>query len=125
MEFFGPVGVTNIRTFIDPTNPNRVGVLMDVADMDVVMAAMETPAAAEAMAHDGVVTESLVILADHIRTAELWRALVVEHEVRGVQVHAPPLVAGMKAHGIQEILTFNGDDFIRYREISTLLPNEI
>ena len=35
---------------------------MDVADMDAVMAAMETPAAAEAEARDGVVTETLVIL---------------------------------------------------------------
>ena len=40
-EFFGPLGVTNIRTFVDPTNRTRVGVLMDVADMDTVMAAME------------------------------------------------------------------------------------
>lgn len=63
-EFFGPLGVTNIRTFVDPTNPARVAVLMDVADMDAVMAAMETPAAAEAMAHDGVVSESLVILVE-------------------------------------------------------------
>jgi predicted nucleic acid-binding protein len=50
-------------------------------------------------------TESLVILPDHTRTAELWRALVVNHEIRGVQVHDARLVAGMKAHGIQEILT--------------------
>ena len=63
-EFFGPLGVTNIRTFVDPTNRNRVAVLMDIADMDVVMAAMETPGAAEAMAHDGVVPESLVILVE-------------------------------------------------------------
>ena len=42
-EFFGPLGVTNIRTFVDPTNRTRVAVLMDVADMDAVMAAMETP----------------------------------------------------------------------------------
>ena len=63
-EFFGPLGVTNIRTFVDPTNPTRVGVLFDVADMDVVMSAMETPGAAEAMAHDGVVPESLVILVE-------------------------------------------------------------
>ena len=46
-EFFGPLGVTNIRTFVDPTNRTRVAVLMDVADMDAVMAAMETPAAGE------------------------------------------------------------------------------
>ena len=63
-EFFGPLGVTNIRTFVDPTNPTRVGVLFDVADMDVVMSAMETPGAAEAMAHDGVIPESLVILVE-------------------------------------------------------------
>lgn len=63
-EFFGPLGVTNIRTFVDPTNPNRVGVLMDVADMDAVMAAMETPEAAEAEARDGVVTETLVVLVE-------------------------------------------------------------
>jgi hypothetical protein len=37
---------------------------MDVADMDAVMGAMGTEAAAEAMAHDGVVPESLVILVE-------------------------------------------------------------
>ena len=63
-EFFGPLGVTNIRTFIDPQDATRVAVLMDVADMDAVMAAMATPAAAEAMSHDGVVAESLVLLVE-------------------------------------------------------------
>ena len=59
-EFFGPLGVTDI----DPQNPTRVGLLMEVPDMDAVMAAMETEAAAEAMAHDGVVPETLVILVE-------------------------------------------------------------
>lgn len=63
-EFFGPLGVTNIRTFVDPQNPTRVGLLMDVPDMDAVMAAMETDAAAEAMQHDGVLPETLVILVE-------------------------------------------------------------
>ena len=63
-EFFGPLGVTNIRTFVDPQNPTRVAVLMDVADMDAVMGAMETEAAADAMAHDGVLPETLVILVE-------------------------------------------------------------
>ncbi len=63
-EFFGPLGVTNIRTFVDPQNATRVGLLMDVPDMDAVIAAMETEAAAEAMAHDGVVPETLVILVE-------------------------------------------------------------
>jgi hypothetical protein len=63
-EFFGPLGVTNIRTFVDPEQPTRVAVLMDVADMDAVMSAMESEEAAAAMAHDGVVPESLVILVE-------------------------------------------------------------
>ena len=63
-EFFGPIGVTNIRTFVDPENPSRVGLVMDVSDMDAVMAAMETQAAADAMAHDGVLPETLVILVE-------------------------------------------------------------
>ena len=63
-EFFGPLGVTGIRTVVDPQNPNRVGLLMDVPDMDAVMAAMQTEAGAEAMAHDGVLPETLVILVE-------------------------------------------------------------
>ena len=63
-EFFGPLGVTNIRTFVDPENPSRVGLVMDVSDMDAVMAAMETDAAADAMSYDGVLPETLVILVE-------------------------------------------------------------
>lgn len=63
-EFFGPLGVTNIRTFVDPQKPTRVGVLMDVSDMDSLMAAMESEQAAEAMAFDGVVAETLVMLVE-------------------------------------------------------------
>jgi hypothetical protein len=63
-EFFGPLGVTNIRTFVNPENPTHVGLLMDVADMDAVMGAMQTEAAAAAMDHDGVLPETLVILVE-------------------------------------------------------------
>jgi len=63
-EFFGPLGVTNIRKFVNPENPTRVGVLMDVADMDAFTAAMQTEAGAEAMAYDGVLPETLVILVE-------------------------------------------------------------
>ena len=63
-EFFGPLGVTNIRKFVNPENPTRVGVLMDVADMDAFAAAMQTEAAAEAMDYDGVLPETLVILVE-------------------------------------------------------------
>ena len=63
-ECFGPLGVTNIRTFVDPQNPTRVAVLMDVADMDAFTAAMQSEGAAEAMANDGVLPETLVILVE-------------------------------------------------------------
>jgi hypothetical protein len=63
-EVFGPLGVTNIRTFVDPQNPLHVAVLMDVADLDALMAAMENPEMGEAMTHDGVIPESLVILVE-------------------------------------------------------------
>jgi hypothetical protein len=63
-EFFGPLGVTNIRTFVDPQNPTHVAVLMDVADMDAFTGAMQSQEAAEAMAHDGVLPETLVVLVE-------------------------------------------------------------
>jgi len=63
-EFFGPLGVTNIRTFVDPQNPTHVAVLMDVADMAAFTADMQSQAAAEAMAYDGVLPETLVVLVE-------------------------------------------------------------
>jgi hypothetical protein len=63
-EVFGPLGVTNIRTFVNPDNAKKVGVVMDIPDMDAVMAFMQTPEAAEAMAYDGVLPETLVLLVE-------------------------------------------------------------
>jgi len=63
-EVFGPLGVTNIRTFVDPQNRSQVAVVMDVADMDALMAAMQDPSMGEAMAYDGVLPETLVILVE-------------------------------------------------------------
>ena len=63
-EFFGPLGVTNIRTFVDPQNPTQVAVLMDVPDMDAMMAALQTERGAEVMKYDTVLPESLVLLVE-------------------------------------------------------------
>jgi hypothetical protein len=63
-EVFGPLGVTNIRTFVNPQNPTQVAVLMDVADMDALMAAMETAPMRDAMTYDGVLPETLVMLVE-------------------------------------------------------------
>jgi hypothetical protein len=63
-KFFGPLGVTGIRTFVDPQNPTRVAVLMEVPDMNRLKSAMSAPGAAEAMAQDGVLSETLVMLVE-------------------------------------------------------------
>ncbi len=60
-EFFGPLGVTNIRTFVNPTDRTHVSISMDVPDMDAMMAALQSDAGAAAMEYDGVLGETLVI----------------------------------------------------------------
>ena len=60
----------NIAGFVDSNVPiaervaNGLGGLPVFLDRDTVMAAMETPGAAEAMAYDGVLPETLVILVE-------------------------------------------------------------
>ena len=48
-EFFGPLGITNIRTFVDPQQPTRVALMMDVPDMDALQNAMQSEAAGAAI----------------------------------------------------------------------------
>ena len=62
-EVFGTV-VSDIRTFVDPENPNRVGLSMDVPDMDAFQAVMGSAAGARAMKYDGVRPETLVFLVE-------------------------------------------------------------
>ena len=63
-EFFGPLGVTDIKTYVDPDGSNRVGVSMNIADIDAVMAQVQTDEGAAAMAGDGVIPETMVILVE-------------------------------------------------------------
>ena len=58
-EVFEPIGVTKILTFVDPQKPKRVGLFMEVADMDRLVAFMKTKSAADAMEHNGVLPETL------------------------------------------------------------------
>ncbi|MEJ1932779.1 hypothetical protein WDZ92_21440 [Nostoc sp. NIES-2111] len=59
---FEPVGVSIIRTFVDPQMPTRVGLVMEVADLDRLATFMKSKPAADAMEYDGVLPETLVIL---------------------------------------------------------------
>lgn len=63
-EVLGSFGVTNIRTFVSPDDPAKVAVLMDVPDLEAMRAAMQTQEVADAMAYDGVLPETLVILVE-------------------------------------------------------------
>ena len=63
-EFFGPMGIT-ARTFRDPENPNRVGLIVDgVTDLAAFEEALQSDEAAEAMKHDGVRPETIVTLVE-------------------------------------------------------------
>jgi hypothetical protein len=61
---FGELGVTNIRTFIDPTNPARVGASGDVPDLPAFMAWLQSEDGAAAAASDGVLLDTLVFLVE-------------------------------------------------------------
>jgi hypothetical protein len=63
-EFFGPLGVTNIRTFTNPQNPTQVALMLDVPDVDALMAGLGSDEAAAAMQHDGVHPDSVVFLVE-------------------------------------------------------------
>lgn len=63
-ELFDTIGVTNIRTFTNPQDPTSVGLVMDVPDLDAFAATMQSKAAADAMAHDGVLPETVVVLVE-------------------------------------------------------------
>ena len=62
-EFFGPMGMT-ARTFIDPEKTNRVGLIVEVPDMDTFRRALESTEAAEAMQYDGVRPDTIVTLVE-------------------------------------------------------------
>lgn len=62
-EVFSGVA-TNIRTFVHPDDSVRVGLTMDVADMDAFQAVMQSEAGAAAMKHDGVRPETVVVFVE-------------------------------------------------------------
>ena len=64
-------------------------------------------------------------LPDNKETYENWRELVVKHSVSGVKVHDAKIVAAMKAHNIENLLTFNAKDFKRYTDIKAIEPKDV
>jgi hypothetical protein len=61
---FSSQGVTELRTYLDPTNPKRVALTANVPDLDALVAYLQTEDAAQAMATDGVLADSVVLLVE-------------------------------------------------------------
>ena len=62
-EVFGPMGIT-VRTFRDPSGSNRTGLIAEIPDFDAFQEVMQSEAAADAMKHDGVKPETLLIFSE-------------------------------------------------------------
>ena len=62
-ELFGAIGVS-VRTFTDPAKSNRTGLILDVPDMATFDELMASETGRQAMEHDGVHPDSLVMLVE-------------------------------------------------------------
>jgi hypothetical protein len=63
-ELLPALGASNLRTFVSPQDRTKVGLLMDIADLDVLYAVLENPTdeLTEAMKYDTVLPETMAIL---------------------------------------------------------------
>lgn len=67
----------------------------------------------------------LLVLTDTPANFSIWLDLVRIHAIKGKKVHDARLVAVMKAHGVENLLTFNVDDFKAYQEINAVHPASV
>jgi predicted nucleic acid-binding protein len=72
-----------------------------------------------------LIMRQLTFLPDTEEVRDQWQQLVVQLQVRGVQVYDARLVASMLTHGATHLLTFNGADFYRYPQITVVHPQEV
>lgn len=66
-----------------------------------------------------------ILLAEIPAVHDRWRSLLVEHKVKGVQVHDARIAASMYVNGVSDLLTLNPRDFVRFPGIRVLRPGEI
>ena len=62
-EVFGPMGIT-IRTFRDPDGSKKTALIAEIPDIEAFHEVMKSEAAADAMKHDGVNPETLLMLSE-------------------------------------------------------------
>lgn len=66
-----------------------------------------------------------IVLPDLPAMLDRWKALVVAHQVSGVQVHDTRLVAAMDVHGVENLLTLNPSDFHRFTHLKAVTPEDV
>jgi hypothetical protein len=62
-EYFGPLGIT-ARTFVDPDDASRVGLIVDCPSLEVFQEALQGHGAEDAMKFDGVRPETIQMLVE-------------------------------------------------------------
>lgn len=68
---------------------------------------------------------AFVHLEDNPQVYQLWRQLIDQYKIIGVNAHEARLVATMQVHGVKRILTFNESDFKRYQHLEVLTPQGV
>ena len=53
--------MSNIQTYVDPSRPNQVGLSGQIDDLDAFQEIMASDVGADAMKHDGVHPDSLLV----------------------------------------------------------------
>lgn len=78
-----------------------------------------------AMIELAVLKDLFTLLPEPASIFEEWERLVTTHRVSGRNVHDARLVAAMRLHGIDRILTFNVTDFARYPRVEAIHPQSV
>jgi predicted nucleic acid-binding protein len=68
------------------------------------------------------IEQMMTLLSEDADLYTVWRALVRDLKIRGVQVHDARLAALMQVHGFTQILPLNTADFARFQGISAVHP---
>lgn len=69
--------------------------------------------------------DRFILLEDNSKIFNFWFQLVIEYNIKGKRTHDIRILAVMKAHNIDNLLTFNPDDFIALPDINIVHPCDL
>jgi predicted nucleic acid-binding protein len=64
-------------------------------------------------------------LRDERGILEHWEDLITRYAVQGKVAHDARIAAAILRHGMSHILTFNGSDFARFKEVVAVAPESV